>query len=90
MRILLAEDHAELRAAIARRLRAVGNSVDEVASLREARTYLQNAEYAVIIFDRMLPDGDSIALLREWRAAGQRSPVLLLTALDRVQDRVGV
>lgn len=88
MRILLAEDHVELRAAIARRLRAVGNSVDEVASLREARIYLQNAEYAVIIFDRMLPDGDSIALLREWRASGQRSPVLLLTALDRIQDRV--
>ena len=88
MRILIAEDHTELREAIARRLRAVGNSVDEVASVGAARTYLHSAHYAVIIFDRMLPDGDSLTLLREWRTAGQLSPVLLLTALDRIQDRV--
>ncbi len=88
MRILIAEDHAELRAAIVRRLRAAGNSVDEVASVRDARSYLTGAQYDVTILDRMLPDGDSIALLREWRAANQRTPVLLLTALDRIEDRV--
>ena len=88
MRILLAEDHTELREAIARRLRALGNSVDEVSSLREIRTYLNGAHYDVGVFDRMLPDGDSIALLREWRAANQSTPVLLLTALDAIDDRV--
>ena len=88
MRILIVEDHAELRAAIARRLRAAGNSVDEVANVRDARRYLMGATYDVTILDRMLPDGDSIALLREWRAANQSTPVLLLTALDAIDDRV--
>ena len=88
MHILIVEDHAELRAAIARRLRAAGNSVDEVANVRDARRYLMGATYDVTILDRMLPDGDSIALLREWRAANQSTPVLLLTALDAIDDRV--
>ncbi len=88
MRILLVEDHAELRAAIARRLRARGNSVDEVASKREASIYLANAVYDVVVMDRMLPDGDSMTLLPPLRQANNRLPVLLLTARDQVEDRV--
>lgn len=88
MRILLAEDHTELREAIARRLRALGNSVDEVASLREIRTYLNGAHYDVGVFDRMLPDGDSLTLLQALRTAANRTPILLLTARDRIEDRV--
>jgi DNA-binding response OmpR family regulator len=88
MRILLAEDHTELREAIARRLRALGNSVDEVSSLREIRTYLNGAHYDVGVFDRMLPDGDSITLLQTLRNAANRTPILLLTARDRIEDRV--
>ncbi|MEN9502490.1 MAG: hypothetical protein RI964_1775 [Pseudomonadota bacterium] len=88
MRILLAEDHTELREAIARRLRALGNSVDEVSSLREIRTYLNGAHYDVGVFDRMLPDGDSLTLLQALRTAANRTPILLLTARDRIEDRV--
>ncbi|MBO0615340.1 response regulator [Thiothrix fructosivorans] len=88
MRILLAEDHTELREAIARRLRALGNSVDEVSSLREIRTYLNGAHYDVGVFDRMLPDGDSLTLLQALRNAANRTPILLLTARDRIEDRV--
>ena len=88
MRILLAEDHTELREAIARRLRALGNSVDEVSSLREIRTYLNGAHYDVGVFDRMLPDGDSLTLLQTLRTAANRTPILLLTARDRIEDRV--
>ena len=88
MRILLAEDHTELREAIARRLRALGNSVDEVSSLREIRTYLNGAHYDVGVFDRMLPDGDSLTLLQTLRNAANRTPILLLTARDRIEDRV--
>ncbi|MDD5395400.1 MAG: response regulator transcription factor [Thiothrix sp.] len=88
MRILLAEDHTELREAITRRLRALGNSVDEVSSIREIRTYLNGAHYDVGVFDRMLPDGDSLTLLQALRNAANRTPILLLTALDRIEDRV--
>ncbi len=88
MRILLAEDHAELCAAIARRLRALGNRVDEVSSLREIRTYLNITHYDVGVFDRMLPDGDSLSLLQALRNAANRTPILLLTARDRIEDRV--
>ena len=88
MRILLAEDHTELREAIARRLRALGNSVDEVSSIREIRTYLNGAHYDVGVFDRMLPDGDSLTLLQALRTAANRTPILLLTARDRIEDRV--
>ncbi|MBO0614670.1 response regulator [Thiothrix fructosivorans] len=88
MRILLAEDHTELREAIARRLRALGNSVDEVSSIREIRTYLNGAHYDVGVFDRMLPDGDSLTLLQALRNAANRTPILLLTARDRIEDRV--
>ena len=88
MRILLAEDHTELREAIARRLRALGNSVDEVSSIREIRTYLNGAHYDVGVFDRMLPDGESLTLLQALRNAANRTPILLLTARDRIEDRV--
>ncbi len=88
MRILLAEDHAELRAAIARRLRAMGNSVDEVADLHSILHYLQAATYDVAVLDRMLPDGDSISALRRLRSAANRTPILLLTARDHIADRV--
>ncbi len=88
MRILIVEDHAELRAAIARRLRAAGNSVDEVANVRDARRYLMGATYDVTILDRMLPDGDSLTLLQTLRNAANRTPILLLTARDRIEDRV--
>lgn len=88
MRILLAEDHTDMRTAIARRLRAVGNSVDEVASVREARIHLHGAHYDVAVLDRMMPDGDAITLLQELRRATNRTPVLLLTARDRIEDRV--
>ncbi|MBJ6609755.1 MAG: response regulator transcription factor [Candidatus Thiothrix moscowensis] len=88
MRILLAEDHTELREAIARRLRALGNSVDEVSSLRELRTHLNGAHYDVGVFDRMLPDGDSLTLLQALRSTANRAPILLLTARDRIEDRV--
>lgn len=90
MRVLLVEDHAELRQAIARRLSALGNSVDSVETVKAARTYLQSAHYEVVVLDRMLPDGDSIQLLRDLRSHQHTNttPILLLTARDRIEDRV--
>lgn len=88
MRILIVEDHSELRQAIARRLRALGNSVDEAAQAREADSYLQSARYDVAVLDRMLPDGDSVTVLKRLRNTGNLTPILLLTARDQIEDRV--
>lgn len=88
MRVLVLEDHDELREAIARRLRALGNSVDAVSTLKEASVYLQGAHYEVAVLDRTLPDGDSLELVRQLRKAQQTLPILFLTALDGIQDRV--
>ena len=97
MRILVVEDHAELRGAIARRLRALGHGVDEVGDGESMRLYLQEAsrqqpargmEYQAVVLDRMLPDGDAVERVRALRAAGDATPILFLTARDRIEDRV--
>ena len=88
MRILVVEDESELRQAIARFLRGQGHAVDECDSCRSASATLPIYEYDVVVLDRMLPDGDSIAMLDRWRAQGKTTPVIFLTAKDRVHDRV--
>lgn len=88
MRILVVDDETELREAIARRLRAHGHGVDEASDLRSADEQLFVHHPALVILDRMLPDGDGLSLLRDWRQAGHDVPVLLLTARDGVDDRV--
>ncbi len=88
MRILLVEDHTELRGAVSRRLRACGHGVDEVGDGRSMVLYLREAEYQAVVLDRMLPDGDAIERIREVRAGGDATPILFLTARDRVGDRV--
>ena len=88
MRLLVVEDEPELREAIARRFRALGHGVDEAGDAETATLMLRVYEYAVVILDRMLPDGDSVHDVERWRHEGVRTPVLFLTARDRVEDRV--
>lgn len=88
MKILIAEDHADLRQSIAARLRAKGHSVDQACNLAEARDQLSVQDYSVAILDRMLPDGDAICLLDELRTRRDTTPVLFLTARDQISDRV--
>lgn len=88
MRILIVEDHEEIRSSMASSLRARGDSVDEVGTVREARQYLQHAHYDIAVLDRMLPDGDSISLLKLVRSKNDQTPVLMLTARDKIEDRV--
>lgn len=89
MRVLVVEDAAPLREAIARRLKAEGFGTDAVGTLAEAGLAMQSWRYDVVILDRNLPDGDGVALLSRWRAEGRSTPVLVLTARDGIGDRVG-
>ena len=88
MRILMIEDDSALRAAVAARLAAQGWDVTECGDGDEGAWYLEQNAWDVVLLDRMLPGLDGLALLRGARAAGFAAPVLLLTALDAVGDRV--
>jgi len=88
VKILLLEDDERLRSVVMRGLRRAGHTVDLAGTIEEARWLLSETKHDVLVLDVMLPDGDGFSLCRELRAAGNWSPVLLLTARDAVTDRV--
>lgn len=88
MRILLIEDDHILGAAIHDQLAADGHSVDWVQRLDTADSALAVATYDLILLDLMLPDGRGLPFLRRLRGRGLGTPVMILTALDQVSDRI--
>ncbi|MGJ5042895.1 MULTISPECIES: response regulator transcription factor [unclassified Bradyrhizobium] len=88
MRILLIEDDTILGAAVRDQIVSDGHSVDWVTRLDAAREYLGTAAYDLLFLDLMLPDGRGIGLLRDRRAKGDVTPVIILTALDQLSDRI--
>ena len=88
MRLLLVEDEKDLQQITAKRLRSEGYSVDVCDDGIEGQTYIEMTDYDAVILDIMLPGKDGLTVLREIRAAGIETPVLLLTARDAVEDRV--
>ncbi|MHB8624482.1 MAG: response regulator [Sulfuricaulis sp.] len=88
MRILLAEDDTVLADVLIRSLRQSAYTVDWVKTGREADEKLSTQTYALVILDLGLPQMDGLEVLRYLRARGSRSPVLILTARDRLEDRI--
>ena len=88
VKILMLEDDQRLRSVVVRGLHRSGHTVDVAGTVEEARWFLSETKHDVLVFDVMLPDGDGFTLCRELRAAGNWSPVLMLTARDAVTDRV--
>jgi DNA-binding response OmpR family regulator len=88
LRLLIVEDEAKLRDMITKRLVKSGYSVDACGDGIEAEDYIAAAEYDCIILDRMLPGKSGTEVLRAMRAQGKSTPVLFLTALGSVEDRV--
>lgn len=88
MRVLLIEDDTALGAAIRDQIVADGHSVDWATRLDRAADSLAAAAYGLILLDLMLPDGLGIPFLRSLRARGDVTPVIILTALDQVSDRI--
>ncbi len=88
MKILVLEDDVRLASLILRGLRREGHAVDTAGTVEDARWHATESTYDVLVLDVMLPDGDGFALCASLRAAGDWTPVLLLTARDAVTDRV--
>lgn len=88
MRLLLVEDDAELSTRLAGELAVLGYAVDCAANGIDAQ-HLGSAEpYDVVVLDLGLPDRPGLEVLRAWRAAGNRVPVVVLTARDAWHERV--
>jgi two-component system OmpR family response regulator len=88
MRILLIEDDSVLGAAVRDQIVGDGQSVDWVTRIDAARDAMAGAAYDLILLDLMLPDGRGIVFLRALRSAGDVTPIIILTALDQVSDRI--
>jgi two-component system OmpR family response regulator len=88
MHLLLLEDDLRVASFLRRGLQEEGHTVDVAPTLHEARALLASGVHDLLLLDRMVPDGDGLDLVRRLRAAGDERPVLVLTARDRVDDRV--
>jgi DNA-binding response OmpR family regulator len=96
MRILLIEDDAVLQAVMLRSLTDAGHRVDAASHLEEASHFWQVQPYDVVLLDLNLPfngqataaQGSGLSLLRAARSRGDRTPVLVLTARNRTDERI--
>lgn len=88
MRLLLIEDDDTVAAAIATAMTERGHDVARAADGREGTAMVEDGQYDVLVVDRMLPGADGLGMVLGLRARGDATPVLLLTALGTVADRV--
>jgi DNA-binding response OmpR family regulator len=88
MRVLLVEDNVGLASAVSARLSTAGFVVDVIGNAADGQHAWAVNSYDAIVLDIMLPDGSGLDLLTRMRRSGRTEPVLLLTALDAVGDRV--
>ncbi|MDA1089069.1 MAG: response regulator transcription factor [Proteobacteria bacterium] len=88
MRLLLIEDHQRFANFVKEGLEKEGFTVDTVATAATGEAAQSTVQYDAIILDLGLPDQDGLELLRSWREDGSKTPVLILTARDGVDERV--
>jgi DNA-binding response OmpR family regulator len=88
MRLLLVEDERKISTYVKRGLEESGYAVDPAYTGQEALDWAEAASYDLIILDILLPEMDGISVCRELRRRGNRTPVLMLTARDTIDDRV--
>ena len=88
MRVLVVEDDPQTAAFLGKGLREEGHAVDHADNGKDGLFLATTETYDAIVLDRMLPGLDGLTLLRTLRGAGNRTPVLLLSALGDVDHRV--
>ena len=87
MRILIVEDQALIGKALKKGLTEEAFAVDWVSTLAEGLHMSGEFEYDALILDLMLPDGSGLDLLKDLRKRNRRTPVLILTAKDSLEDK---
>jgi two-component system OmpR family response regulator len=88
VRVLLVEDDETIGEAVRDHAAAAGNAVDWATSLASAGDLLAVGDYALVLLDLNLPDGNGLALLRRLRREGKAMPVIVITARDQISDRI--
>ncbi|MGB7244668.1 MAG: response regulator transcription factor [Sulfitobacter sp.] len=88
MRILLIEDEAALARPVAEHLEADHHVVEWFTTIEEADSAVRTSDYDVVLLDLQLPDGDGLTFLSDLRGRNIRTPVIVLTARDKVTDRI--
>lgn len=88
MNILIIEDDKDLCHAVSWQLQQEGHSVDCCHNGGEANLYIKRGIYDLILLDCMLPEEDGLHILRSMRSEGNLTPVIILSALGEVNDRV--
>jgi two-component system, OmpR family, response regulator QseB len=88
MRILVVEDEPLVALGLKHGLAQLGYTVDVATSAEEAEGYVQIEEFDIALVDIGLPKADGFQFVRRLRASGKRLPILILTALDSMEDTV--
>ena len=88
MRVLLIEDDPDTAQYVINGLEEEGHTIDHSADGREGMTQAMGENYDVLIVDRMLPGLEGLAIVKTMRSAGCKVPIIFLTALGGVDDRV--
>ena len=88
MRILIVEDDRDAASYLVKAFKEAGHVADHAADGETGFALAEGGPYDVLIVDRMLPRKDGLSLIGDLRAAGRDTPVLILSALGQVDDRV--
>ena len=88
MRLLIIEDDRESADYLVKAFREVGYVADLASDGEEGLALAQSGDYDVLVVDRMLPKRDGLSLIGALRDKGDRTPVLILSALGQVDDRI--
>lgn len=88
MRVLVVEDDHETADYITTSLRAEGHTVDHCDNGKDGFLNALDNDYEVMVFDRMLPGLDGLTLIKSVRGAGVETPIMFLSAMDGINDRV--
>ncbi|MFT6459469.1 response regulator transcription factor, partial [Pseudophaeobacter arcticus] len=88
MRVLVVEDDHETADYITSSLRAEGHLVDHCNNGKDGFLNALDNDYDVMVFDRMLPGLDGLTLIKSVRGAGVDTPIMFLSAMDGINDRV--
>ena len=88
MQILLVEDDRQIAQRVATDLGQSGYQVIDVATAEAARDVLASNPIEAVVLDRLLGDGDAITMIEDWRRAGFKTPILVVSSLVGIADRI--